>query len=90
VVDFYQNRYRDHAADGDLDVIIYNIVALTIPRQRTFKFLGSVQNLRQSTWNREIVYADRSSEDEQLIIRPLLRKAKAYEHGGRLKFKIHM
>jgi hypothetical protein len=27
-----------------------------------------------STWDHEILYADRSSEDEQLLIRPLLRE----------------
>jgi hypothetical protein len=37
----------------------------------------------------EILYTDRSSKDEQLLIRPFLPKNKKYEHGGRLNVKIH-
>jgi hypothetical protein len=32
--------------------------------------------LHQTMWDYEILYADRSSKDEQLLIRPLLRKTK--------------
>jgi hypothetical protein len=35
-----------------------------------------MQNLHQSTWDYEIVYTDRSSKDEQLLIRPFLSKTK--------------
>jgi hypothetical protein len=52
-----------------------------------FKLLRWVQKLHQSIWKYEIVYADRSSKDEQLLKRPLLRKTKKYEHAGRLKLK---
>jgi hypothetical protein len=31
---------------------------------------------------------DRSSKDEQLLIRPFFVKNKKYEHGGRLNIKI--
>jgi hypothetical protein len=47
-----------------------------------------MQNLHQSTWDHEILYTDRSSKDEQLLIRPFLSKTKKYEHGGRLNVKI--
>jgi hypothetical protein len=38
--------------------------------------------LQQSTWELEILYADGSLKDENLM-RP-------YEHGGQLKVKIHI
>jgi hypothetical protein len=34
------------------------------------------ENLHQSTWDHEILHADRSSKDEQLLIRPFLLKTK--------------
>jgi hypothetical protein len=46
--------------------------------------------LHQSTWTPKMLYADRSLEDEQLLVRPLMRELKKFEHGGRLKFKIHV
>jgi hypothetical protein len=48
-----------------------------------------MQNLHHSTWDLEILYADRSSKDEQLLIGPFFVKNKKYEHGGRLNVKIH-
>jgi hypothetical protein len=39
------------------------------------------RDLHRSTWDHEI-YADRSSEDEQLLIPPLLRKIKNTNTGG--------
>jgi hypothetical protein len=48
-----------------------------------------MKNLHQLTLDHKMVYADTSVEDEQLLIRPLLRKIKKkYEHGGQLTFKI--
>jgi hypothetical protein len=41
-----------------------------------FKLQRWMQNLHQSTWDHEILYADRSSEDEQIVIRPALRETK--------------
>jgi hypothetical protein len=35
------------------------------------------------------LYTDRSPKDEQLEIRPVLKKTKKYEHGGQLNVKIH-
>jgi hypothetical protein len=55
-----------------------------------FKLLKWTQNLHQSTWNHEIVCADRPSEDEHFLIRPIMRKIKKYEQGGWLKVKIHI
>jgi hypothetical protein len=40
--------------------------------------------LHQSTRGHESLYTDRSSNDEQLFIRPFLHKKKKYKHGGRL------
>jgi hypothetical protein len=48
-----------------------------------------MQKLHQSTWYHEILHTDRSSKDEQLLIRPFLSKTKKYEHGGRLNVEIH-
>jgi hypothetical protein len=48
-----------------------------------------MQNLHQSTWDHEILSADRSSEDEQPLMKPFFVKNKKYEHGGQLNVKIH-
>jgi hypothetical protein len=42
----------------------------------------------QSAWHHVILYADRFSEDEQLLIKNTFAKNKKYEHGWRLEFKI--
>jgi hypothetical protein len=47
-------------------------VASNIPKWQIFKLLRWMLDLYQSMWDHEIVYADRSSKDEQLIIRPFL------------------
>jgi hypothetical protein len=52
-----------------------------------FKLLRWMQNLHQSTWDRNILYADRSLEDEQLLMRPLLRESKNMNMVGSLKLK---
>jgi hypothetical protein len=54
------------------------------------KLVRWMQNLHQSKWDHKILYADRTSEDEQLLIRPLLRELKKYEHGGRLNVKVNI
>jgi hypothetical protein len=66
----------------------FNPVPSTIPKWRTFKLLRLMQNLNQSTWEHEILYTDRSSKDEQLLMRQFLSKNKKYEHGGQLNVKI--
>jgi hypothetical protein len=50
-----------------------------------------MQNFHQSTWDDEILYADRYSEDKQLLIRPLLREAKNTNMAGgcNLKFTFY-
>jgi hypothetical protein len=55
-----------------------------------FKLLRWMKNIHQLTWDLEILYADKSSKDKQLLIRPLLPKNQKLEHGGRLKFKIEI
>jgi hypothetical protein len=37
----------------------------------------------------KFLYADRPSNDEQLLIRPFSSKTKKNEYDGRLNFKIH-
>jgi hypothetical protein len=65
-------RYGGHATEGDLDAILFNPVASTIPKWRMFKLLRWMQNVHQSMWDHGILYADKPSEDEQLLLRPLL------------------
>jgi hypothetical protein len=65
-----------HAIEDDLDAVLFNPVPSTIPKRRTFKLLRWMQNLHQSTWDHEILYTDRSSKDEQLLIRQFLSKTK--------------
>jgi hypothetical protein len=38
------------------------------------KLLRFMQILHQSTWDHDILYADRSSKEKQLLIRQLLQK----------------
>jgi hypothetical protein len=38
--------------------------------------------LRQSTWDHEIFYAERSSKDEQLLVMSVLRKTKNTNMAG--------
>jgi hypothetical protein len=76
LVDFYENQLGGHAIEDDLDAVLSNPVPSTIPKWRTFKLLRWMQNLHQSTWDDEILHTDRSSKDEQLLIRPFLSKTK--------------
>jgi hypothetical protein len=62
--------------EDDLDAVLFNPVPSTIPKWRTFRLPRWMQNLHQSTWDHEILYTDRSSKDEQLLIRPFLSKTK--------------
>jgi hypothetical protein len=43
--------------------------------------------MQHSTWDYEIVYADRSSKDKQLLVRPLLWKTKNTNIAGSWKLK---
>jgi hypothetical protein len=49
-----------------------------------------MQNLHQSMWDREILYADRSSNSEQLLATQFLWKIKKYECGRQLNVKINI
>jgi hypothetical protein len=52
-----------------------------------FKVLMCVQNFYHSTCDHEILCADRSSEDEQLLRRPLLQKPQNMNMVGSLNLK---
>jgi len=41
-----------------------------------------MQNLHQSTWDNDILYADRSSNAEQILIWPFMCKAKNTDMEG--------
>jgi hypothetical protein len=47
-----------------------------------FKLLRWMQNLHQSKWDHKILYTDRPSADEQLLITPLLRESKNTNMSG--------
>jgi hypothetical protein len=66
-------------------------VASAIPKWRTSKRPRWKQTLHQSAWDHDILYADRSSEDEELVIKPLLWKTKNTKiaSGGKLKFTFY-
>jgi hypothetical protein len=93
LVDFDEIQYGGHVIEGDLDAIHFNPVPSSISKWRAFKLLRWMQNLHQSTWDHGSLYTDRSSKDEQLLIRPFLSKTKKkiyiYKHDGRLNVKIH-
>jgi hypothetical protein len=52
-----------------------------------FKLLTWMQNLHQSTWDHEILYADISSKDKQLSVTSLLPKTKYMNMAVGSKFK---
>jgi hypothetical protein len=72
LVDVYEIQWGGHAIEGGLNAVLFNPVPSTIPKWWTFRLLRWMQNLHQSTWDHEILYTDRSSKDEQLLIRPFL------------------
>jgi hypothetical protein len=72
MVDFYEIQYRGHIIEGDLNAIHFNPVPSSISKWRAFKLLRWMQNLHQSMWDHGILYADRSSKDGQLLMRPFL------------------
>jgi hypothetical protein len=88
--DFNEIPWRDHANKGDFDGIFLNPLAITIQKWRTFKLLMWMKNLHQSTWVYEILYADRLSEDEQLLRIIAFPKNEECGHGGWLKYKIRI
>jgi hypothetical protein len=47
-----------------------------------------MQNLHHWTWDHDILYADRSLENEQRLIKPFFEKK--YEREGRLEVKSHI
>jgi hypothetical protein len=65
-----------HVIEVDLDAVLFNPVPSGIRKWRTFKLLRRMQSLHQSTRDYEILYTDRSSKNEQLLIRPFLLKTK--------------
>jgi hypothetical protein len=52
-----------------------------------FRLPRWMQNLRPSTWDHGILYADRSLKDKQLLVRPLLWITKNTNMAGGWKFK---
>jgi hypothetical protein len=54
----------------------FNPLASTFPKWRTFRLLSWTQNLNQSTQDHEILYADKSSKDWQLLMGPCLWETK--------------
>jgi hypothetical protein len=64
LADFYGIQNRGHAVEGDPDAIPFNLIALTILKWRMFKLLRCMPNLRQSTWDHKMLYADGPSKDE--------------------------
>jgi hypothetical protein len=75
---FYVILYGSHAIQGDLNAIIFNPVASTIPKWQPLKFLTWMQNLHQSTHEHEILYADRSSKEDNFFFG-------AFEYGDGVK-----
>jgi hypothetical protein len=50
-VDFHEIQQGGHATEGDLDAIIFNPVASTIPKWWMFQLLIWMKKLHQSTWD---------------------------------------
>jgi hypothetical protein len=67
----------------------YNPVSSTIPKMADIKLLILIQNMHHSMLEHEILKAERSSTDKQLLIRLILSKPKYYSER-RLKFTIYL
>jgi hypothetical protein len=69
--------------EDDLDVIIFNAVAATIPK---------LSDIQTSVVDAKLTPVNAGpcnfSENEQLLVGPCLRKIKKYDHGGWFKCKI--
>jgi hypothetical protein len=85
LVNFHEIQQEGHATEGHLDAIFYHPVALTITKWQSFKFLMWMQNLIQSTSDHKMLYADRSSKDEQLLLKLFCVKPPKYERGGQIQ-----
>jgi hypothetical protein len=89
LVNFHEIQQESHATVGDLGAILFNPVVSTIPKWRMFKLPKWTQNLDQSTWDQEILYADRYAKDKQLLISPFLwEKSKTKNMENTLKQKL--
>jgi hypothetical protein len=67
----------------------YNPVSSTIPKMADIKLLIWIQNMHHSMLEHEILKAEKSSTDKQLLIRLILSKPKYYSER-RLKFTIYL
>jgi hypothetical protein len=68
LADFHEIQQGGHTIEDDLAAIPFTSVALTFPKWRTVKLLRWLQNLQLSTWDNENLHADRSLNDEQLLL----------------------
>jgi hypothetical protein len=57
-----------HVSEDVQNAIVFNPVALSIPEWRVLELLRWMQNMRQSTWDHDILYADRSSKRGKSLI----------------------
>jgi hypothetical protein len=78
-----------HAIVDDLNAVIFSTLTSGIPKWYTFIFLKWKKNMKHSTWNQEVLYADRSLKVEQ-ILRSFFVRNQKYEHGLRLKIDIRV
>jgi hypothetical protein len=79
--DFYKIQQRGHAIEGDLNSIIFNPLASTIPKWQTFKLLRWTQNLHHSMCNHGVLYVVRSTKDEHFFNKTISVNTQKYEHG---------
>jgi hypothetical protein len=70
---------RSHVIEGDLDTIIFNPATSTTPKWRTFTLLRWLQKFHQSPQDHEILNADISSKDKQLLIRQFLGRKRTWK-----------
>jgi hypothetical protein len=75
-----------------ISIIIFCYRAFEYDNCGIFRHLRWMQNLQQSMWDHEILYADRSWEDEQLLGRLLLLETENMNTAGswNLKFIFHL
>jgi hypothetical protein len=74
LVHFQEIQHAGHVIECDLNAILFNPVLSTIPKYRTLKLASHIKNLNHSTCDDEILYADRASEDEKLLLETFFLK----------------
>jgi hypothetical protein len=83
-------KVKDHGIPTSLICIIFFNRRFEYSDVGILKLLRWIQNLHQTMWDHEILYADRSSRGKQLSMRTPFQKTKSTNMMEQLKVNIHI